>query len=110
MAGDGAHHAGHKGCDDGHDHHSDVTSMVELARRFAASRKIPFTEMRARVLTVLARKEKPLTAYEIVDRLRDSKKVQAVQVYRARKRRRILSPKDSRVLPNRQASSLLIPS
>jgi Fur family zinc uptake transcriptional regulator len=37
----------------------------------------------ARVLTVLAREEKPLTAYEIVDRLKGSKKVQAVQVYRA---------------------------
>jgi Fur family zinc uptake transcriptional regulator len=83
MAGDRAHHAGHKGCDHGHDHHSDVTSMVERARRFAASRNVPFTEMRVRVLTVLAREEKPLTAYEIVDRLKGSKKVQAVQVYRA---------------------------
>lgn len=93
MAGDKAHHARHEGHDHaGHDHagqghaHAspfDVAAMVERARAFAASRKIPFTEMRARVLTVLAREGKPLTAYEIVDRLSGSKKVQAIQVYRA---------------------------
>ena len=69
----------------GHSHApvSDVSAMMDRARAFAAARKVPFTEMRARVLTTLASEAKPLTAYEIVDRLSGSKKVQAVQVYRA---------------------------
>jgi Fur family zinc uptake transcriptional regulator len=83
MAGEKAHH---EQCD-GHGHvharHADVAAMIDRARAFAVARKIPFTEMRARVLTVLAREEKPLTAYEITDRLSLPKKVQAVQVYRA---------------------------
>lgn len=83
MAGEKAHHERCEGHGHAHPPHADVAAMIDRARAFAAARKLPFTEMRARVLTVLAREEKPLTAYEIVDRLSVSKKVQAVQVYRA---------------------------
>ncbi len=83
MAGEKAHHERCEGHGNAHPPHLDVATMIDRARAFAAQRKIPFTEMRARVLTVLAREEKPLTAYEIVDRLSVPKKVQAVQVYRA---------------------------
>ena len=83
MAGEKVHHERCEGHGHVHAPHSDVAAMIDRARAFAVARKIPFTEMRARVLTVLAREEKPLTAYEIVDRLSIPKKVQAVQVYRA---------------------------
>ncbi len=75
----------HQGRCDGHGHAPlpDVNAMLARARAFATARKIPFTEMRARVLTALASQAKPLTAYEIVDRLSSLKKVQPVQVYRA---------------------------
>lgn len=83
MAGEKAHHERCEGHGHAHPPHSDVAALIDRARAFAAQRKIPFTEMRARVLTVLAHEVKPLTAYEIVDRLSAQKKVQAVQVYRA---------------------------
>ncbi|MCA3625919.1 MAG: transcriptional repressor [Methylobacterium sp.] len=75
----------HQGRCDGHGHATlpDVNAILARARAFATARKIPFTEMRARVLTALAGETKPLTAYEIVDRLSSPKKVQPVQVYRA---------------------------
>ncbi|MFM8746964.1 MAG: Fur family transcriptional regulator [Aestuariivirga sp.] len=83
MAGEKAHHERCGGHGHAHTAHSDVAAMIDRARAFAAARKLPFTEMRARVLTVLAQEEKPLTAYELVDRLSVPKIVQAVQVYRA---------------------------
>jgi Fur family zinc uptake transcriptional regulator len=88
MAGEKAHHGRCEGHGHVHARHADlaamdVAAMIDRARAFAVARKIPFTEMRARVLTVLAGEEKPLTAYEITDRLSVPKKVQAVQVYRA---------------------------
>lgn len=83
MVGEKAHHERCEGHGHAHPPHFDLAVMIDRARAFAAARKLPFTEMRARVLSVLAREEKPLTAYEIVDRLSVPKKVQAVQVYRA---------------------------
>lgn len=83
MAGEKAHHGRCDGHGHAHADHFDLAAMLDRARAFAAARKIPFTEMRARVLTVLAGEGKPLTAYEITDRLSVPKKVQAVQVYRA---------------------------
>jgi Fur family transcriptional regulator, zinc uptake regulator len=83
MAGEKAYHAQCERHNHPHAPHSDMAMMVERARAFATERKVPFTQMRARVLSVLAGEEKPLTAYEIADRLSGPKKVQAVQVYRA---------------------------
>ena len=65
---------------DGNCQRDDVTAR---ARAYASSKGLPFTVMRERVLALLSTSLHPLTAYEIADRLSQTKKVQAVQVYRA---------------------------
>jgi Fur family zinc uptake transcriptional regulator len=63
--------------------HHDAGTILARARAFAVANGLPFTSMRERVLVLLSHASKPLTAYEIAERLSETKKVQAVQVYRA---------------------------
>jgi len=58
-------------------------AVQSRARSYAASKGTSFTPMRERVLTLLAATGKPMAAYEIAERLSGSRKMQAVQVYRA---------------------------
>jgi Fur family transcriptional regulator, zinc uptake regulator len=63
-------------------HWIDRDAVEARARFYAASKGIPFTPMRQRVLAVLGKSDKPLTAYEIVEEISDTRKVHGVQVYR----------------------------
>jgi Fur family zinc uptake transcriptional regulator len=64
-------------------HGVDRDAVETRARFYAASKGTPFTPMRQRVLAVLGTSDKPLTAYEIVEEISDTRKVHGVQVYRA---------------------------
>ena|SRR5579871_3929216 len=64
-------------------HGIDGHAIQRRARAYAEAQGIPFTPMRKRVLALLAACGKPMAAYEIADQLSDTRKVQAVQVYRA---------------------------
>ncbi|MBH5384756.1 Fur family transcriptional regulator [Bradyrhizobium diversitatis] len=66
-----------------HAHAIDADAVQGRARAYAASKGIPFTQMRQRVLALLAASGKPMAAYEIAEKLSDARRVQAVQVYRA---------------------------
>jgi Fur family zinc uptake transcriptional regulator len=68
---------------DAHRHAVDADAVQTRARSYAASKGIPFTPMRQRVLALLAASGKPMAAYEIAEKLSDARKVQAVQAYRA---------------------------
>jgi hypothetical protein len=57
--------------------------MQNRARSHAVSKGISFTPTRQRVLALLAATGKPMAAYEIAEKVSGSRKVQAVQVYRA---------------------------
>jgi Fur family zinc uptake transcriptional regulator len=69
--------------EDAHRHAIDADAVQSRARSYAASKRIPFTPMRQRVLALLAASGKPMAAYEIADNLSTSRKVRAVQAYRA---------------------------
>ncbi len=71
---------GHEGC--GANPHG-ADAVVEKARAYAKAKGVPFTPMRERVLREIAGSGKPLTAYELADRVSDARKVAAVQIYRA---------------------------
>jgi Fur family zinc uptake transcriptional regulator len=62
---------------------TDGDAVESRARSYAASKGIPFTPMRQRVLALLAASGTPMAAYEIAEKLSGARKVQAVQVYRA---------------------------
>jgi len=64
-------------------HGIDRDAIEARARLHAASKGTPFSLMRQRVLAVLGTSDKPLTAYEIVKQLSDTRKVHGVEVYRA---------------------------
>lgn len=68
---------------DAHGHAVDGDAAESRARSYAVSKGVQFTPMRQRVLALLAAFGKPLSAYEIADKLSDARKLQAVQVYRA---------------------------
>jgi Fur family transcriptional regulator, zinc uptake regulator len=61
----------------------DGDAVESRACSYAASKGIPFTPVRQRVLALLAASGKPMAAYEIAEKLSDTRKVHAVQVYRA---------------------------
>jgi Fur family zinc uptake transcriptional regulator len=61
----------------------DGDAVESRARSYAVSKGIPFTPMRQRVLALLAASGKPMAACQIAERLSDTRKVQAVQAYRA---------------------------
>ncbi|WP_024508125.1 transcriptional repressor [Bradyrhizobium sp. ARR65] len=61
----------------------DAEAVQSRARSYAASKGTRFTPTRQRVLALLAATGKPIAAYEIAEKLSGSRKVQAVQVYRA---------------------------
>lgn len=73
-----AKHHGH------HPHHKkNVAGLLARAERFCEERNLRFTPMRRRVLKELARSAEPLTAYDLVDLVRDEKRIAPITVYRA---------------------------
>jgi Fur family transcriptional regulator, zinc uptake regulator len=89
MHSERAHHAAECGHNHVHAHDNapgsapDGKAPLERAAAYAARHGLSVTPMRAQVLALLVREQKPLTAYEIVDRMSAGRKLQAVQVYRA---------------------------
>ena len=63
--------------------HRDADAVQSRAQSYAVSKGISFTPTRQRVLALLAAAGKPMAAYEIAAKLSSSRKMQAVQVYRA---------------------------
>lgn len=68
---------------DAHRDAVDADAVLSRARSYAVSKGIPFTPARQRVLALLAAIGKPMSAYDLAEKLSGSRKVQAVQVYRA---------------------------
>lgn len=79
---EGSDEPGH-GPESSHGHHLDAAGLMERAAAYASLHRLTVTRMRSEVLALLAQEHKPLTAYEIAERLSVGRKVQAVQVYRA---------------------------
>ena len=68
---------------DAHGHPIDGDELESRARSYAVSKGVPFTPMRQRVLALLAASGRPMSAYEMADKVSDARKIKAVQVYRA---------------------------
>jgi Fur family transcriptional regulator, zinc uptake regulator len=66
-----------------HGHPVDGDAVESRARSYAVSKGVPFTPMRQSVLALLAASGKPMSAYEIAEKVSDARKLKAVQVYRA---------------------------
>jgi len=60
-------------------HEIDRDAIEARSRLHAASKGTPFSLMRQRVLAVLGMSDKPLTAYEIVKQISDTRKVHGVE-------------------------------
>ncbi|HXH46295.1 MAG TPA: transcriptional repressor [Bradyrhizobium sp.] len=58
-------------------------AIESRARSYAVSKGVPFTPMRQGVLALLAASGKPMSAYEIAEKLSDAERLKTVQVYRA---------------------------
>lgn len=67
-----------------HDHSSCRASALSAAQRLAEERGVRLTEIRARVLDIVAESHRPIGAYEILERLSDERgRTAPPTVYRA---------------------------
>jgi Fur family zinc uptake transcriptional regulator len=83
VGADTHHNAHADGEQHGHGHAFDAKAVFQRAEAYAERHGLKVTPIRSEVLSLLLHERKPLSAYQIVDRLSAGRKLQAVQVYRA---------------------------